>query len=160
MKLEDYISQKGETTDGKKSVVFFSLLVMANLIETVYNSGKEELTLKQLMLLILVAVSEGETFTEYGKMMGSSRQNIKTLASALEKKSYVAIRQDEDDRRAFGIFLADKAARHFKDTDDYYTRQILHLFSEFTADEIDLMFSFIPKLLTGIERMEKKNENI
>jgi len=160
MKLENYISQKGETTDGKKSVVFFSLLVMANLIETVYNSGKEELTLKQLMLLILVAVSEGETFTEYGKMMGSSRQNIKTLASALEKKSYVAIRQDEDDRRACGIFLTDKAARHFKDTDDYYTRQILCLFSEFTADEIDLMFSFIPKLLTGIERMEKKNENI
>ncbi len=159
MKIKDYIVQKGETTDGKKSVLFFSLLVIANLIETNYNAGMEELTLKQLMLLILVAVSEGETFTKYGKIMGSSRQNIKTLAKALEKKSYVSIRQDENDRRACGIFLTDKTAKHFKDTDDYYTRQILYLFSEFTADEIDLMFSFIPKLLAGIERMEKKYEN-
>lgn len=85
MKIKDYIVQKGETTDGKKSVLFFSLLVIANLIETNYNAGMEELTLKQLMLLILVAVSEGETFTKYGKIMGSSRQNIKTLAKALEK---------------------------------------------------------------------------
>lgn len=159
MRIEDYIVQKGETTDGKKSVLFFSLLVIANLIETNYNAGMEELTLKQLMLLILVSVSEGETFTKYGKIMGSSRQNIKTLARALEKKSYVSIRQDEKDRRACGIFLTDKTAKHFKDMDDYYTRQILYLFSEFTADEIDLMFSFIPKLLAGIERMEKKYEN-
>lgn len=158
MRIEDYIAEKGKTTDGKKSVVFFSLLVISNLIETVYNSGMEELTLKQLMLLILVAVSEGETFTSYGKMMGSSRQNIKTLAGALEKKSYVFIRQAESDRRACGIFLSDKAAEHFKDTDDYYTRQIIYLFSEFNAGEIDLMFSFIPKLLKGIERMEKKYE--
>ncbi|MGB4613444.1 MAG: hypothetical protein WBH68_03920, partial [Erysipelotrichaceae bacterium] len=61
MKLEEYISEKGETTDGKKSVVFFSLFVITNLIETIYNAGIKDLTLKQLMLLILVSISEGET---------------------------------------------------------------------------------------------------
>lgn len=158
MKIEDYIKQKGEMTDGKKSVLFFSLFVMTNRIETIYNGGMEELTLKQLMLLILVSISEGETFTRYGKIMGSSRQNIKTLAKALEKKSYVTIRQDVNDRRACGIFLTPKTAKHFKDTDDYYTKQILHLFSEFTADEVDLMFSFMPKLFIGIERMDNNYE--
>lgn len=155
MKIEDYVEQKGKTTDGKKSVLFFALFVITNRIETIYNAGREELTLKQLMLLILVSISEGETFTEYGKMMGSSRQNIKTLAKALEKKSYVSIRQDENDRRACGIYLTAKTAKHFKDTDDYYTKQILSLFSEFTKDEIDLMFTFMSKLFAGIQRMEK-----
>lgn len=69
-----------------RSPFCFSLFfVMTNRIETIYNGGMEELTLKQLMLLILVSISEGETFTRYGKIMGSSRQNIKTLAKALEK---------------------------------------------------------------------------
>lgn len=154
MKIEDYIEQKVKTTEGKKSVLFFALFVITNRIETIYNAGREELTLKQLMLLILVSISEGGTFTGYGRMMGSSRQNIKTLAKALEKKSYVSIRQDENDRRACGIYLTAKTAKHFKDTDDYYTKQILHLFSEFTTDEIDLMFAFMPKLFAGIQSME------
>lgn len=154
MKLDDYIKQKGETTEGKMSVLFFSLFVITNRIETIYNAGMEELTLKQLMLLILVSISEGETFTRYGQIMGSSRQNIKTLANALEKKSYVSIRQDKNDRRACGIFLTDKTAKHFKDTDDTYTNQILRLFSEFTEDEINLFSTFIPKLMEGIQRMD------
>ncbi|HHT25155.1 MAG TPA: hypothetical protein GXZ76_06535 [Clostridiaceae bacterium] len=160
MKIEDYIQQKGETTDGKKSVLFYSLFVMTNRIETIYNAGMEDLTLKQLMLLILVAISEGKTFTRYGQIMGSSRQNIKTLAIALEKKSYVSIRQDENDRRAFGIFLTAKTAKHFKDTDRYYTKQIINLFSEFTADEIDLMITFMSKLLAGIQKMEENDEAV
>jgi DNA-binding MarR family transcriptional regulator len=86
--------------------------------------------------------------------MGSSRQNIKTLANALEKKSYVSIRQDKNDRRACGIFLTDKTAKHFKDTDDTYTKQILRLFSEFTEDEINLFSTFIPKLMAGIQKMD------
>ncbi|NLZ56219.1 MAG: MarR family transcriptional regulator [Clostridiaceae bacterium] len=153
MKIEEYVRQRGETTDGKKSALFFALFVATNRIETVYNSGMDELTLKQLMLLILVAVSEGETLTRYGEVMGSSRQNIKSLADALEKKSYVTIRQNENDRRAYGLFLTDKARKHFKDTDDYYTKQILALFSEFTTEEIDVMFAFMPKLLAGIQKM-------
>lgn len=160
MKIEDYIKQKGKTADGKKSVVFFSLFVMTNRIETIYNAGMEGLTLKQLMLLILVSISEGETFTTYGKIMGSSRQNIKTLAEALEKKSYVSIRQNENDRRACGIFLTAKTIKHFEDTDEYYTKQILSLFSEFTNEEISLMFTFITKFLTGIQRMEYHDEKI
>lgn len=160
MKLEDYIGQKGETTEGKMSILFYSLFVLTNRIETIYNAGIKELTLKQLMLLILVSISEGETFTKYGEIMGSSRQNIKTLAAALEKKSYVTIRQDERDRRAFGIYLTAKTSKHFKDTDAYYTQQILNLFSEFTAEEIEQVFGLLPKFFTGVQRMEKGNENI
>lgn len=158
MKIEDYIEQRGKTTAGKKSVLFFSLFVITNRIETIYNAGMEDLTLKQLMLLILVSISEGKTFTSYGKIMGSSRQNIKTLAKALEKKSYVSIRQSENDRRACGIFLTAKTAKHFQDMDTYYAKQIFYLFSEFTTKEIDLMFTIFPKFLAGIQRMEKDDE--
>lgn len=154
MKINDYIKQKGKTADGKKSVLFFSFFVVSNRIETIYNAGMEGLTLKQLMLLILVSISEGETFTRYGEIMGSSRQNIKTLAKALEKKSFVSIKRNENDRRAYGVFLTPKTAKHFKDTDDYYTGQMLNLFSEFTEDEINLFYTFIPKLFAGIQKME------
>ncbi len=154
MKIEDYIKQRGKTSDGKKSVLFFSFFVVTNRIETIYNAGVEELTLKQLMLLILVSISEGETFTRYGEIMGSSRQNIKALAKALEKKSFVSIKRNKNDRRAYGIFLTPKTVKHFKDSDDYYTKQILNLFSEFTEEEINLFYAFIPRLFTGIQKME------
>jgi DNA-binding MarR family transcriptional regulator len=160
MKIKDYIQEKGKTTEGKKSILFFSLFVVTNRIETIYNAGVDELTLKQLMLLILISISEGETFTRYGQIMGSSRQNIKTLAKALERKSFVSIRQNENDRRACGIFLTAKTAKHFKDTDNYYSLQIRRLFSEFTADEINVMFSVVPKLFTGIQRMDQSYAKI
>lgn len=153
MTIEEYILQRGRTPEGKRSVLFFSLFVISNRIETVYNAGMEELTLKQLMLLILVSISEGGTFTRYGEIMGSSRQNIKTLARALERKSFVSIRQDESDRRACGIFLTAKTAEHFSRSDAYYDSQIRHLFSELTAEEIDLLFSCMPKFFTGLQRM-------
>lgn len=158
MKIEEYIKQKGSTTEGKKSVVFFAAFVVTNLIETIYNAGMEGLTLKQLMLMILVSISEGETLTRYGAVLGSSRQNIKNLAKELEKKSFVSIRRNENDRRACGLYLTGKAKKHFKDTDDYYTDQIRNLFSEFTEEEIELMFEFAPKFLTGVQRMEKHHE--
>lgn len=158
MKIEEYIKQKGSTTEGKKSVVFFAAFVVTNLIETIYNAGMEGLTLKQLMLMILVSISEGETLTRYGAVLGSSRQNIKNLAKELEKKSFVSIRRNENDRRACGLYLTDKAKKHFKDTDDYYTDQIRNLFSEFTEEEIELMFEFAPKFLTGVQRMGNYHE--
>lgn len=154
MRLEDYIEQRAETTEGKMAVLFFALFVISNRIETIYNAGMEELTLKQLMLLILVSISEGETFTRYGDMMGSSRQNIKMLALALEKKSYVSIRQDKNDRRACGVFLTEKAAEHFKRSDEYYSEQIRDLFSDFTAEEIDSLYGCMPKFFTGMKRMD------
>lgn len=158
MNINDYINQRGKATEGKKSILFFSFFVITNRIETIYNAGIKDLTLKQLMLLILVTISEGETFTEYGKIMGSSRQNIKTLAKALEKKSYITIKQDEIDRRAYGLFLTPKAAKHFKDTDNYYTAQMSNLFSEFTQEEINLFYSFMPKIFAGVQKMEENYE--
>lgn len=158
MKIEDYISQRGKATEGKKSILFFSFFVITNRIETIYNAGIKDITLKQLMLLILVTISEGETFTRYGEIMGSSRQNIKTLAKALEKKSYISIKQNETDRRAYGLFLTPKAEKHFKETDNYYTAQMFNLFSEFTEEEINLFFSFMPKLFAGVQKMEENYE--
>lgn len=154
MKIEDFIEERGKNHEGRMSVVFFSLFVITNRIETTYNGAMDELSLKQLMLLILVSISPGENFTRLGQVMGSSRQNIKTLAEALEKKSFVRIEKDEEDRRAYGVYPSQKAKDHFDQTDQNYSQQILALFSSFSEEEVQLLFNLVPKFFQGIERME------
>lgn len=158
MELEKFVQEKNQTIEGKMSVIFYSLFVITNRIETSYNNNIDNITLKQLMLLILVSISEGETFTRYGELMGSSRQNIKNLATSLEDKGYISIRENSQDRRASGLYLKAKAAEHFVNLDPYYSDQIRCLFSDFSDEEIDNAYVLLTKFFSGLEAMEKTNE--
>lgn len=158
MELEKFIEEKSQTKEGKMAVIFYSLFIITNRIETSYNNNMEDITLKQLMLLILVSISEGKSFTEYGELMGSSRQNIKSLAVSLEKKGYISIKQNAQDLRASGLYPENKAPEHFIDWDPFYGDQLKHLFSDFSDKDINQTYTLINKLFSGLEKMEEANE--
>ena len=92
MRIEDYIVKR--RSDRREKVRSVFLASVCNLIETNYNAGMEELTLKQLMLLILVSVWKAKPLRKYGKSW-ALQDKTSRLCQSPEKKSYVSIRQDE-----------------------------------------------------------------
>ena len=71
------------------------------------------LTTKQWLLLAVLQRGFGErrpTLTEAAALYGSSRQNVKAIARALEAAGYLRIVPDPADRRALRLVVTDRVA--------------------------------------------------
>ncbi|HBF1253026.1 TPA: MarR family transcriptional regulator, partial [Clostridioides difficile] len=78
--------------DSRKQAIFASIFVMQNKLQTTCDKLDPELTMKQWLLLAIAdSVDETLTLTKLGELMGCSRQNVKKLAIALEKKGFIQI---------------------------------------------------------------------
>ena len=90
--------------------------------------------------------------------MGCSRQNIKKLALALEKKGFV--------RLLFGannsvcIELTDKINAYAKEMGERHLQALKLLVADFTKEEIKQLFHLYAKLYMGVERVEKYAEEL
>ena len=67
---------------------------------------------KQWLLLALLTrgVDRPPTLSEAAALYGTSRQNIKQIASQLEKRGFVEVRADGEDRRALRLHLTDRVS--------------------------------------------------
>lgn len=156
--LDDFLKSRSTSRQGQTSVIFFSLFVIANRIETDFGNTLSDFSLKQLMVLILLEINGPMSYTDLGKMMGSSRQNIKNLCAGLKKKSYVSIGVDDLDKRAAKVQTSQKTKDHFNHANDLYDLKIEELFSELTDKDVENLFEYSEKLFLGLEKMEKVNE--
>ncbi len=101
--------------DSRKQAIFASIFVMQNKLQTTCDKLDPELTMKQWLLLAIAdSVDETLTLTKLGELMGCSRQNVKKLAIALEKKGFIQIEQNEKDSRAICLVTKDRVEEYSK----------------------------------------------
>lgn len=159
MELNDLILRFSDSTEHQCKAVFSTLFIAGNRLQTLFDRRIPEITLKQFMLLTMVRQSEEQlTFTQLGKLLGCSRQNIKKLAAALEKKGFVAICQSETDVRASRIAPTEKLERYFETVFASYQQELSYLFEGYTAEEIGQLFALLMKLYDGIDRLERRTQ--
>ena len=107
MQITDLIRRFQGTREKQEKAVFSTLCIAENRLQTVFDKSSPDITLKQFMLLTMVRQSKDRlTFTQLGKLLGCSRQNIKKLAAVLEQKGFVTILQNTDDKRAAWLVRA------------------------------------------------------
>ena len=96
------------------------------------------LTTSQWLLLAVVSrCTSPPTLTEAAAAYGSSRQNVKQVARALELRGFLALRADTDDARAVRLHLLPRVAEAF-DTPEAVARQTAFfesLFAPLSAEE-------------------------
>lgn len=71
--LEDFIQQRAESRQGQASLILYQLFIITNRIESAFNRDKDELSLKQFMLLILVKILGQANLSESASILGISR---------------------------------------------------------------------------------------
>ena len=112
--------------------------------------------MKQFMLLSIVRqLPEQLTFTQLGDILGCSRQNIKKLADALEKKGFITIQQSSSDARAMCICPAKKAEEYFQEEFSVYQKELKYLFEVYTEKELEQFFRLLMRLYAGIENLQR-----
>ncbi|MDD6326951.1 MAG: hypothetical protein PUA62_00665 [Lachnospiraceae bacterium] len=93
------------------------------------------------------------TLTKVGKLMGCSRQNVKTLARALEEKGFIRLVQGG--QNSVCIELTEKVQEYAAEFDSRTDEALSLFFSEFTGEEIQQIYTLYMKLYDGLEKVEE-----
>lgn len=159
MKMSDFFEAFGCDTQHREQGVFASVFVLQNRMQTVGEKLQIEISMKQWLLLAMTeCCPEPRTLTNVGNLMGCSRQNIKKLASALEKKGFVRLVSGANN--SVCIELTDKATAYAEEMGERHEQTLSLLFSGFNEDEIEQLFYLYTKLYAGVERVEQYAEDL
>lgn len=150
-------------TTQKQEVIFGSILLLSNKLQTLGDQVLTELTLKQWFLLIVMTKMEEDSaiVNEIAKFMGSSRQNIKKMLLPLEKKGFVSIRKSDKDARALSVSLTPQAFDVLNEVEQFSLNHITKVFNDITETELDTVIGVIHKMNGNIEKFHqgvKSNE--
>ena len=87
---------------------------------------------------------EPRTLTSIGNLMGCSRQNVKKLALALEKKGFVHLQLSNNN--SVLVELTEEVQRYTEEIGERQMKALSLLFSDFSEDEIEQLFFLYSKL--------------
>lgn len=140
-------------TQHRVQGIFSSIFVLQNRLQTAGEKIQTDLSMKQWHLLAMTEFCpEPRNLTNIGNLMGCSRQNVKKLALALEKKGYVQLLSGDNNSVKFE--LTEKATEYIKEMSGRHSKTLGLLFDDFSEEEIKLLFHLYIKLYAGIERIE------
>jgi DNA-binding MarR family transcriptional regulator len=99
-----------------KQDIFGSIFLLANKFQLIGDRELEELSFKQLFLLIMInSLKDEPSLTDIAGAMGTSRQNIKKMLVILEKKGYVTLNTLPRDRKSLRASLTSKCNDYFQE---------------------------------------------
>lgn len=157
MEISELAQRFSDSPEKQRKAIFSTLFIAGNRLQTIFDHHIPDITLKQFMLLTMIRQSkEPLTFTQLGKLLGCSRQNIKKLAHILEKKGFVCIEHDKNDVRALHIHPTDKMEDYFKTIFSSYEKQLKYVFECYSEEELEQFFKLMMKLYSGIDNFEIK----
>lgn len=157
MQLQDLVTRFSTSTENRQKAIFSTIFIVGNKLQTLFDHRIPAVSLKQFMLLSVARQSEEPlTFTQLGELLGCSRQNIKKLAEALQKKGFVQLEQSPRDTRAMCIRPTPRADTFFRKEFAQYQTNLNDLFEVYTEEEIETLFVLLSRLYTGVEHLEEK----
>lgn len=159
MKGNEIFEAFGSDTQHRAQAIFSSIFVLQNRMQTAGEKLQTEISMKQWLLLAMAeCCPEPRTLTNIGKLMGCSRQNIKKLASALERKGFVRLLPCAN--HSVCMELTDQAHVYAEKMSRRHIQTLNLLFSDFSEDEIGQLFRFYARLYAGVERVEQYAEDL
>lgn len=159
MKMNDFFETFGCDTQHRVQAIFSSIFVLQNRMQTAGEKLQTEISMKQWLLLVMTeCCPEPRTLTNIGNLMGCSRQNIKKLALALEKKGFVRLLLGVNN--SVCVELTDKVNVYVQEIGGRHLQALSLLFADFSEDEIEQLFRLYAKLYAGVERVEQYAEEL
>lgn len=127
---------------------YATLFSVSNKMQVCGDKELGKMTSRQVMALTAAIhlPKGGASLNSIAKKMGTTKQNVKQLVSAMEKKGYVSVVPSKTDKRAYSIEMTDEGQKVFVDC---YMRGMSffeRLFHEFSVEELDAFWRMLKKL--------------
>ena len=137
MNIKEVINSGKVNFTGIEHSYFLLGLLSAfdNRFQAIADSTMQEISWKQFFAIICINMcKEKPTIKELAETMGSSHQNVKQILLKLEKKGFVCIVADENDKRKQRIELTDYC-RVFCAKNDEMTMNIMKKMFDGVSEE-------------------------
>ena len=140
-----------------KYMVYGMLFMISNRIQTYGDEQFKDITMKQHFMMIVLSLfgEKSPTLSELADAVGCSYQNIKRMAASLEKNDYVAIVEDEEDRRKRHLVMTDKFLKMGEDNIKMTQTFMEELYSGIAEEELEIMVGILKKLEENVKRMSE-----
>lgn len=127
--------------------IYGMLFSLTNRIQTIGDKEFGDITLKQHFVLVgLSMFEEAPTLKSMGELIGCSYQNVKRMASQLEKKGYLNIVQDENDKRKFLLVPTEKVRRVEEQKEEATINFMNGLFKDISKEELEITLNALKKM--------------
>jgi DNA-binding MarR family transcriptional regulator len=127
---------------------YATLFSLINKIQTQGDKYLASLTSRQLMTMIAMMhlPEEETTLNNIARKLGTTKQSVKQLITALEKKGYVVTTPSRQDKRAVNVTITDSGKRVMMECSEKGIYFFLDLFKDFTGEEMECLWTLLKKL--------------
>lgn len=156
MNINDMMQGGDVDFTGIDSPHFLIGLISAfeNRFQAVADNTMQEISWKQFFAIICVSMCKTPpTIKELAEIIGSSHQNVKQLLLKLEKKGFVRLTTDEDDKRKQRIVLTPHCAAFCSDNNEKGNVFMAKLFHGISEEQLQAT-------IQTILRMEENLKNL
>jgi DNA-binding MarR family transcriptional regulator len=121
--------------------------------------AKDDLTTKQFLTLAAIEslFEHPPSISNVGEVLLASRQNVKMIASQLEKRGFLRIERDPEDRRVLRLHVTDRNREYWESRAEEHQTFILRLFKTLSEDEMLTYADLVDRMLRSVEALVKED---
>ena len=152
---EVIVSDKVDFTGIELSYFLLGLLsAFENRFQAVADSAMEEISWKQFFAIICINLCKDKpTVKELAEIMGSSHQNVKQILLKLEKKGFVHIGVDENDKRKQRIELTDYCREFCEKNDEMSANIMKKMFAGVSEEQLQMTIQTIIQIEANLKEI-------
>ena len=158
MNIKEVISnEKVDFTGVELSYFLLGLLsAFENRFQAVADSTMKEVSWKQFFAIVCINLcKEKPTVKELAQIMGSSHQNVKQILLKLEKKGFVNITVDENDKRKQRIELTDYCRKFCEKNDEMAMNIMKKMFEGVSEEQLKITIQTIIQIEDNLKEIRE-----
>ena len=113
------------------------------------------ITMKQWLMVIVIATTfkKPPSIQEVADVMSTTHQNVKQVAASLERRGFMTLERDPDNRRIIRVKVTDRCLALFKSREENDVKAIYSMFENLTDDEVKSLFSIVAKMESRADQL-------
>ena len=115
----------------------------------------DNITMKQWLMLIVISAGfrSPPSIQEVAEAMSTTHQNVKQVAASMERRGFMVLERDPDNKRIIRLKITDKCHALFQRRNDDDKKTIASMFDNLTDDEMKALFGIIAKMESRADRL-------
>jgi len=151
--LVDVDEAKAEFASSRIDMARFSL-IMFFLIEQRWryyidkSLEPDGITTKQWLMIIIIAMGfkNPPSIQEVADAMSTTHQNVKQIATSMERRGFMTLERDSNNKRIIRLKVTDRCHTMFKKREEKDIKEIFRMFENLSDDEMKALFNIIAKI--------------
>lgn len=156
MNIKDVIRSDKVNFTGIESSYFLLGLLSAfeNRFQAIADNTMKEISWKQFFSVICINLCKTPpTVKELAEIMGSSHQNVKQILLKLEKKGFVTLTVDENDKRKQRIELTDYCREFCEKNDEMSMALMKKMFEGVSEEQLQITIQTIIQIEDNLKEI-------